>query len=74
VRACWQLFGLDPSSRPDVQVDRTERDPQSALDSVLRAKSAKDEIINSMVQHETKWRTSAAESLLAAACNRELRP
>jgi len=23
-----------------------------------------------MVQHETKWRTSAAESLLAAACNR----
>src|SRR5205809_3711314 len=45
LRTCWQLFGLDPSSRPDVQVDRTERDPQSALDSVLRAKSAKDETI-----------------------------
>src|SRR3989442_5198162 len=24
LRACWQLFGLDPSSRPDVQVDSTE--------------------------------------------------
>ena len=46
LRACWQLFGLDPSSRPGVQVDPSERDPQSALDSVLRAKSAKDEITN----------------------------
>ena len=46
LRACWQLFGLDPSSRTGVQVDPSERDPQSALDSVLRAKSAKDEIIN----------------------------
>jgi len=47
LRACWQLFGLDPSSRPGVQTsDPAERDPHSALDSVLRAKSAKDEIIN----------------------------
>jgi P27 family predicted phage terminase small subunit len=46
LRACWQLFGLDPSSRPGVQIDGTGRDPQSALDSVLRAKSAKDEIID----------------------------
>jgi len=47
LRACWQLFGLDPSSRPGVQFsDPTERNPHSALDSVLRAKSANDEIIN----------------------------
>jgi len=46
LRACWQLFGLDPSSRAGVQVDPSQRDPQSALDSVLRAKSAKEEIIN----------------------------
>jgi len=47
LRACWRLFGLDPSSRPGVQVsDPAEGNPHSALDSVLRAKSAKDEIIN----------------------------
>jgi P27 family predicted phage terminase small subunit len=47
LRACWQLFGLDPSSRPGVQVsDSAERKAHSALDSVLRAKSAKDESIN----------------------------
>ena len=46
LRVCWQLFGLDPASRAGVQVDPSQRDPQSALDSVLRAKSAKDEIIN----------------------------
>jgi hypothetical protein len=44
LRTCWQLFGLDPASRTGVEVDGTDRDPQSALDSVLRAKSAKDEI------------------------------
>jgi phage terminase small subunit len=43
-RACWQLFGLDPSSRPGVQTsDSAERNPESALDSVLRAKGDKDE-------------------------------
>ena len=46
LRACWQLFGLDPSSRAGVQVDPSQRDPHSALDSVLRAKNDKDEIIN----------------------------
>jgi hypothetical protein len=47
LRACWQLFGLDPFSRPGVQVsDSAERNTHSALDSVLRAKSANDEIIN----------------------------
>src|SRR2546425_521450 len=47
LRACWQLFGLDPSSRPGVQTsDSAERNPESALDSVLRAKGDKDAIIN----------------------------
>src|SRR5437899_7843547 len=46
LRACWQLVGLDPSSRAGVQVDPSQRDPQSALDSLLHAKSAKEEIIN----------------------------
>jgi phage terminase small subunit len=45
LRACWQLFGLDPSSRPGVQTSNSaDRRSSSALDAVLRVD--KDEIIN----------------------------
>ena len=45
LRACWQLFGLDPSSRPGVQTSNSaDRHSSSALDAVL--KIDKDEIIN----------------------------
>jgi phage terminase small subunit len=45
LRACWQLFGLDPSSRPDVQTSNSaDRHSSSALDAVM--KIDKDEIIH----------------------------
>lgn len=47
LRATWQAFGLDPASRPGVQVsDRPERKPTSALEQVIRAKSNSKEIVN----------------------------
>ncbi len=44
LRASWQAFGLDPASRSGVEVPGEKE--ASALDSILRAKSANDDIVN----------------------------
>jgi P27 family predicted phage terminase small subunit len=45
LRASWQAFGLDPASRSGIEVPENPKS-QSALDSILRAKSANDDIVN----------------------------
>lgn len=45
LRASWQAFGLDPSSRSGIELPDKPKS-QSALDAILRAKSAKDDVVN----------------------------
>ncbi len=44
LRSSMQAFGMDPSSRAGVQVP--EDSSESALDRILRSKSAKDDVVN----------------------------
>jgi P27 family predicted phage terminase small subunit len=53
MRACWQAFGLDPVSRSGIQVmDKPPKagedtaQPRGAIEKILHAKSAKDEIVH----------------------------
>jgi len=45
LRSSWQAFGLDPSSRSGIELPENPKSA-SALDSILRAKSAKDDVVN----------------------------
>ena len=46
VRASWQAFGLDPASRAGIQVGEPAEKTMSALDNILRSKSAGDDVVN----------------------------
>lgn len=48
LRASWQAFGLDPSSRSGVVIpDPDPKDrSESALEAILRSKSSKDDVVN----------------------------
>lgn len=46
LRSLWQAFGLDPASRSGVQGAPPTDKPQSALDAILRAKGANDDVVN----------------------------
>lgn len=46
LRASWQAFGLDPSSRAGIHLPEKTSDRETALQAILRAKSAKDEIVH----------------------------
>jgi len=47
MRAGWQAFGLDPVSRSGLSVGKIpDRQPETALDAILRAKSAGDDVVN----------------------------
>jgi P27 family predicted phage terminase small subunit len=46
VRASWQSFGLDPASRIGIQSGEPPEKTLSALDNILRSKSAGDDIVN----------------------------
>lgn len=48
LRALWQGFGLDPSSRSGVRIPDPDPNSKSetALDAILRSKSSKDDVVN----------------------------
>lgn len=48
LRALWQAFGLDPSSRSGVKLPDADPNARSetALDAILRSKSSKDDVVN----------------------------
>lgn len=46
LRSSLQSFGLDPSSRSGLQVGDSSEKQQSALENILRSKSAKDDVVN----------------------------
>jgi P27 family predicted phage terminase small subunit len=48
LRALWQAFGLDPSSRSGVRIPDADPNARSetALDAILRSKSSKDDVVN----------------------------
>jgi P27 family predicted phage terminase small subunit len=46
IRASWQAFGLDPSSRSGIQVGEPPEKTLSALDNILRSKQSKDDVVN----------------------------
>jgi P27 family predicted phage terminase small subunit len=46
LRSSLQSFGLDPSSRAGLQVGEPADRQQSALENILRSKSAKDDVVN----------------------------
>jgi hypothetical protein len=45
MRASWQSFGLDPASMEGIAAPEREK-PESALDAILRSKSANDDTVN----------------------------
>jgi P27 family predicted phage terminase small subunit len=45
LRSSWQAFGMDPASRSAIQLEDPEDKPQSALDNILRAKGASDDVV-----------------------------
>jgi len=45
MRASWQAFGLDPASRAGIQVGEPPEKTRSALENILRSKSAKDDVV-----------------------------
>lgn len=45
LRACWQVFGLDPSSRSGIQLPDSP-DAPSKLRDIMRAKGPGDDVVN----------------------------
>ena len=45
LRSSWQAFGLDPASRSVIKLEDPDEKPHSALDDILRAKGAADDVV-----------------------------
>lgn len=46
LRAIWQDFGLSPSSRAGIAINKGDDTPESKLDALLHGKGPKDDVVN----------------------------